>query len=93
MRPLYHLLLKGTEYHHCCHSNLTRALATERSLPLEEAVEEAFRPEVPIGGRYDLLDLIIAGCKRIDPKMNPEGRSGLFIAIDTNRDIMLLLTL
>ena len=29
--------LKGTEYHHCCHSNLTRALATVRNLPLEEA--------------------------------------------------------
>jgi hypothetical protein len=28
--PYTNLLLKGTEYHHCCHSNLTRALATER---------------------------------------------------------------
>ena len=28
-------MLKGTKYHHCCHSNLTRALATERNLPLE----------------------------------------------------------
>jgi uncharacterized protein YcgI (DUF1989 family) len=35
--PYTNLLLKGTEYHHCCHSNLTRALATERNLPLEEA--------------------------------------------------------
>jgi uncharacterized protein YcgI (DUF1989 family) len=25
------------EYHYCCHSNLTRALATKRDLPLEEA--------------------------------------------------------
>jgi uncharacterized protein YcgI (DUF1989 family) len=25
--PYTNLLLKGTEYHHCCHSNLTRALA------------------------------------------------------------------
>ena len=31
------LLLKGTEYHHCCHSNLTRALVTARDLSLEEA--------------------------------------------------------
>jgi uncharacterized protein YcgI (DUF1989 family) len=31
------LLLKGTEYRHCCHSNLTRALATARNLPLEAA--------------------------------------------------------
>jgi uncharacterized protein YcgI (DUF1989 family) len=35
--PYTNLLLKGMEYHHCCHSNLTRALATKRDLPLEEA--------------------------------------------------------
>ena len=30
-------LLGGTQYHHCCHSNLTRALADERDMPLAEA--------------------------------------------------------
>ncbi|WP_346907792.1 DUF1989 domain-containing protein [uncultured Roseibium sp.] len=30
-------LLAGTDYHHCCHSNLTRALADARHLPLAEA--------------------------------------------------------
>ena len=30
-------LLGGTDYHHCCHSNLTRALAAETGLPLPEA--------------------------------------------------------
>jgi uncharacterized protein YcgI (DUF1989 family) len=35
--PYTNLLLKGTEYHHCCHSNLTRALAAERNMPLLEA--------------------------------------------------------
>src|SRR5438270_9282339 len=35
--PSTNLLLKGTEYHHCCHSNLTRALAAERNLPLVQA--------------------------------------------------------
>ncbi len=40
--PYTNLLLKGTEYHHCCHSNLTRALAAERGLPIEEA--ELHRP-------------------------------------------------
>lgn len=35
--PYTNLLLKGTEYHHCCHSNLTRALAAARDLPLDEA--------------------------------------------------------
>jgi uncharacterized protein YcgI (DUF1989 family) len=35
--PYTNLLLKGAEYHHRCHSNLTRAFAAERNLPLEEA--------------------------------------------------------
>ena len=30
-------LLSDTQYHHCCHSNLTRALADETGLPLHEA--------------------------------------------------------
>ena len=30
-------LLSGHEYHHCCHSNLTRALADHAGLPLAEA--------------------------------------------------------
>src|SRR5207302_7881220 len=35
--PYTQLLLNGTEYHHCCHSNLTRALAAHLRLPLAEA--------------------------------------------------------
>ena len=35
--PYTNLLLKGDEYHHCCHSNLTRALAAETGMPLVEA--------------------------------------------------------
>jgi uncharacterized protein YcgI (DUF1989 family) len=35
--PYTNLLLKGAEYHHCCHSNLTRALAAERNMPLSQA--------------------------------------------------------
>jgi len=35
--PYTNLMLNGVEYHHCCHSNLTRALAAERHLPLAEA--------------------------------------------------------
>lgn len=35
--PYTNLLLQGTEYHHCCHSNLSRALAAERELPVAEA--------------------------------------------------------
>lgn len=30
-------LLSGGQYHHCCHSNLTRALATHSGLPLHQA--------------------------------------------------------
>lgn len=30
-------LLSGTQYHHCCHSNLTRALADETGMTLAEA--------------------------------------------------------
>lgn len=35
--PYTNRLLSGGEYHHCCHSNLTRALAHETGLPLAEA--------------------------------------------------------
>ncbi|GAA4217949.1 hypothetical protein GGQ68_002338 [Sagittula marina] len=35
--PYTHQLLAGNDYHHCCHSNLTRALADARDLPLAEA--------------------------------------------------------
>jgi len=35
--PYTHNLLSGGQYHHCCHSNLTRALADELGVSLEEA--------------------------------------------------------
>ncbi len=35
--PYTHHLLAGGQYHHCCHSNLTRALAEHTGLPLNEA--------------------------------------------------------
>jgi len=35
--PYTQLLLSGTEYHHCCHSNLTRALAAHEGLSLRDA--------------------------------------------------------
>ena len=35
--PYTHRLLSGGEYHRCCHSNLTRALAAETGLPLAAA--------------------------------------------------------
>ncbi|MGL4310796.1 MAG: urea carboxylase-associated family protein [Paracoccaceae bacterium] len=33
----HNLLANGGQYHHCCHSNLTRALASERGLSLHDA--------------------------------------------------------
>ena len=38
--PYTHRLLSGRDYHHCCHSNLTRALAARVNRP-REAVEPA----------------------------------------------------
>jgi uncharacterized protein YcgI (DUF1989 family) len=35
--PYTHRLLSGSTYHHCCHSNLTRARAAARSMPESEA--------------------------------------------------------
>ena len=35
--PYTSRLLSGRDYHHCCHSNLTRALAAETGLPLHHA--------------------------------------------------------
>ncbi|MDF1854687.1 DUF1989 domain-containing protein [Pseudooceanicola sp.] len=35
--PYTHHLLSGQDYHHCCHSNLTRALAAETGQPIAEA--------------------------------------------------------
>jgi uncharacterized protein YcgI (DUF1989 family) len=35
--PYTNKLLSGNEYHHCCHSNLARALAARTGLPVTEA--------------------------------------------------------
>ena len=35
--PYTNYMLKGVDYHHCCHSNLTRALVAARKLPPGEA--------------------------------------------------------
>lgn len=35
--PYTHHLLSQSQYHHCCHSNLTRALASVRNMPIDEA--------------------------------------------------------
>jgi uncharacterized protein len=35
--PYTNRLLTGHDYHHCCHSNLARALAGDRGMPVQEA--------------------------------------------------------
>lgn len=35
--PYTNFMLKGVDYHYCCHSNLTRALARARGMPATEA--------------------------------------------------------
>lgn len=35
--PYTHNLLKGGQYHHCCHSNLSRAMAAHLGVPVQEA--------------------------------------------------------
>jgi uncharacterized protein YcgI (DUF1989 family) len=35
--PYTNMVLRSVEYHHCCHSNLVRALVAERNIPLAEA--------------------------------------------------------
>jgi uncharacterized protein YcgI (DUF1989 family) len=35
--PYTNYMLNGVDYHHCCHSNLTRALAATADIPLGEA--------------------------------------------------------
>ncbi|NIA70432.1 DUF1989 domain-containing protein [Pelagibius litoralis] len=35
--PYTNVLLNGCEYHHCCHSNLTRAVSKEKRISLAEA--------------------------------------------------------
>lgn len=35
--PYTNRLLTGGDYHHCCHSNLARALAADRGMPVREA--------------------------------------------------------
>ena len=42
--PYTNRLLTGGEYHHCCHSNLTRALAAERGVDLHTAGLDVLDP-------------------------------------------------
>jgi uncharacterized protein YcgI (DUF1989 family) len=56
--PYTNVLLTGNEYHHCCHSNLTRALARETGLSLEAA-----EPHV-----HDVLNVFMCSGFTLDTK-------------------------
>ncbi len=56
--PYTNVLLTGTEYHHCCHSNLTRALAAETGLSLEQS-----EPHV-----HDVLNVFMCSGFTLDTK-------------------------
>ncbi|BBO73503.1 hypothetical protein DSCW_09200 [Desulfosarcina widdelii] len=54
--PYTNCLLSGQEYHHCCHSNLTRALAAETGLPLDQTephVHDVFNVFMCTGFTHD----------------------------------------
>jgi uncharacterized protein len=70
--PYTHNLLSGGQYHHCCHSNLTRALADATGLPMAEAeahVHDVLNVFMCTGFRRQRTRL----CKSHCP---PEGPSG-----------------
>ena len=54
--PYTHRLLSGEDYHHCCHSNLTRALARHLDLPrqvVEPAVHDVLNVFMCTGFKRD----------------------------------------
>jgi len=54
--PYTNCLLNGQEYHHCCHSNLTRALSAETGLPPDQAephVHDVFNVFMCTGFTHD----------------------------------------
>ena len=65
--PYTNLLLTGGDYHHCCHSNLTRALAERMKLSHREA-----EPHV-----HDVLNVFMCtGFEREFPPLLHEGEPG-----------------
>lgn len=83
--PYTNRLLTGGDYHHCCHSNLTRALAAATGLPLAEA-----EPHV-----HDVLNVFM--CTGFDPagryvmKASP-ARRGDFLELFAEIDLLAALS-
>ena len=84
--PYTNHLLMGGDYHYCCHSNLTRALAAARNLPLAEAETHV----------HDVVNLFMCtgymrGTNRYFMKASP-ARSGDFIEFFAEIDLLAALS-
>ena len=84
--PYTNHLLTGGDYHYCCHSNLTRALAAARSLPLAEAETHV----------HDVVNLFMCtgymrGTNQYFMKASP-ARSGDFIEFFAEIDLLAALS-
>ena len=84
--PYTNHLLTGGDYHYCCHSNLTRALAAARNLPLAEAETHV----------HDVVNLFMCtgylrGTNQYFMKASP-ARSGDFIEFFAEIDLLAALS-
>ena len=84
--PYTNHLLMGGDYHYCCHSNLTRALAAARNLPLAEAETHV----------HDVVNLFMCtgymrGTNQYFMKASP-ARSGDFIEFFAEIDLLAALS-
>ena len=80
--PYTNHLLTGGDYHYCCHSNLTRALAEARGLPLAEAETHV----------HDVVNVFMCtgytrGTNQYFMKASP-ARSGDFIELFAEIDLL-----
>ena len=80
--PYTNHLLTGGDYHHCCHSNLTRALAEARGLPVAEAETHV----------HDVVNVFMCtgytrGTNQYFMKASP-ARSGDFIELFAEIDLL-----
>ena len=84
--PYTNRLLTGGDYHNCCHSNLTRALAAARDLPLAEAETHV----------HDVVNVFMCtgyarGTNRYFMKASP-ARRGDFIELFAEIDLLAALS-
>ncbi|GGL52565.1 urea carboxylase-associated family protein [Wenxinia marina] len=84
--PYTQRLLGGTDYHHCCHSNLTRALVAATGLPVAEAEAHV----------HDVLNVFMctgftADEGRYFMKASP-ARAGDFVELFAEIDLLALLS-